>query len=107
MGLDGHSASNAVWDNDGSGFGIWLRWRYRGRSTLFQLLGGAVVIAAIVWSVLLFPTWHIQPRHDGRLAALVDELCGISLPQGASLDGCGGTIFNIETATRVRTGRTG
>jgi hypothetical protein len=78
-----------------AGFGIWLLWHYRRRSTLVQLFGGAVLIAAIVWSVLLVPTWRIQGRHDGRLAVLVDELCGITLPQGAFLDGCGGTIFNI------------
>jgi hypothetical protein len=43
----------------------------------------------------LVPTWQIQARHDGRLAVLVDELCGITLPEDACLDGCGGTIVNI------------
>jgi hypothetical protein len=78
-----------------AGFGIWLVWRYRHRSTLLQLFGGVILVPAIVWSVLLVPTWRIQARHDGRLAVLVDELCGITLPDDASLDGCGGTIFNI------------
>jgi hypothetical protein len=83
-----------------AGFGIWLVWRYRRRSTLFQLFGGAILVPAIVWSVLFVPTWRIQARHDGRLAVLVDDLCGIALPEDASLDGCDGT-------TLVRIGRTG
>jgi hypothetical protein len=85
------AGANAV----SAGFGIWLLWSYRRRSMLLQLLGGAILVPAIVWSVLLLPTWRIQARHDGRLAVLVDELCGITLPEDASLDGCGGTIFNI------------
>jgi hypothetical protein len=85
------AGANAV----SAGFGIWLVWRYRRRSTLLQLFGGANLVPAIVWSVLLVPTWRIQARHDGRLAVLVDELCGITLPEDASLDGCDGTIFNI------------
>jgi hypothetical protein len=78
-----------------AGLGIWLLWRYRRRSTLRQLFGAAILVPAIVWSVVLTPTWRIQARHDARLAVLVDELCGITLPEDASLDGCGGTIFNI------------
>jgi hypothetical protein len=85
------AGANAV----SAGFGIWLVWRYHRRSTLLQLFGGAILVPAILWSVLFVPTWQIQARHDGHLAVLVDELCGIALPEDASLDGCDGTIFNI------------
>jgi hypothetical protein len=97
------AGANAV----AAGSGIWLLWSYRRRTMLLQLLGGAILVPAIVWSVLLVPTWRIQARHDDRLAVFVDELCGITLPEDASLDGCGGTIFNIGNGTRVRIGRTG
>ena len=66
----------------------------RGRSLTSRLTGAAVGIAVIGLLVFFVPTWQAHSEHDARLGRFVDQLCSVDVPDGVSVEECGGDIGN-------------
>jgi hypothetical protein len=72
-----------------------LWWGHsRGKQWPFRLIPVSLVGMAIAAIVLFSSMWRTQAAHDAHLGHLVDELCGLELPQGTTLEDCRASITN-------------